>query len=104
MILWIKNWELNFVEMAKRSNNGGLKSNIISNYFPVVQENCKETPTKKTIPIDFYEKCLSDQFFQITRENCSENENELISVIGVEESFEKENCDDGECKNEVFIP
>lgn len=74
--------------MAKRSKNCGLKSSSISNYFPVVQEKSKiETPAKKSTPIDFYEKCLSDQFFQINQDNHSENENELISFIEVEESF-----------------
>lgn len=62
-----------------------------------------ELPAKKKTPVDFYEKMLTDQFLQITQENCSENENELISILEEEESFEKENCHDEECKNEVFI-
>lgn len=82
----------------------GLKSNSLRKYFPVVQEKPEvELPVKKKTRIDFYEKSLNDQFFQIDQEKCSENENELISILEVEEIFEKENCHDEDCMNEVFI-
>lgn len=96
-------------EMTKRSNDSDLKSNNLLKYFQKVPTSdvmpqIDHRPKRKT-PHNFYKYCLNDQYSQIDHADNSEDENERISLIEVEDDEKSytgnDNCNKKMCMDEV---